>query len=92
VAFGKYDWTQANAIDVLCRLAADGVSPEQTLTDLKAAMPEMREEALLSAAQALLERAEASHELASIVRQLEEVPAFREAAAEVRAYLAQGTG
>jgi hypothetical protein len=29
VAFGAYDWTQGNAIEVLCRLAADGVDRDR---------------------------------------------------------------
>src|SRR5262245_58198977 len=31
VAHGEYDWTQGNAIEVLCRLAADGVESEAIL-------------------------------------------------------------
>src|SRR5205085_4738278 len=60
VAFGKYDWTQANAIELLCRLAADGIDREQTLADLKREMPRMRIEALLYVAGPLLKDARES--------------------------------
>ena len=47
VAYGKYDWTQGNAIEVLCRLAAEGVNTDSTVSEIRAALPRMRFEALL---------------------------------------------
>src|SRR5262249_32951819 len=35
IAFGDYDWIQGNAIELLCRWAAEGVEKERTLSDLK---------------------------------------------------------
>lgn len=58
VAFGEYDWTQANAIELLCRLAAEGIDRDRTLADLKRAMPGMRDTALLYVARPLVRHRE----------------------------------
>ncbi|MDR2012512.1 MAG: hypothetical protein LBQ20_05625 [Rhodanobacter sp.] len=84
IAFGKYDWTQGNAIEVLCRLAADGVDRERTLNDLKRELPSMRYEAYLYAAGPLLRRAASEPEIAVILQELESVDDFREAVEELR--------
>ncbi|WP_199029940.1 hypothetical protein [Ralstonia sp. ASV6] len=47
---GEYDWTQGNAIEILCRLHAKGVAPVSAFELLKRTIPSMREEALLYAA------------------------------------------
>lgn len=39
VAFGEYDWTQGNAIEVLVRLAAAGVERERTVADMRREFP-----------------------------------------------------
>lgn len=47
VAFGFYDWTQANATEVLCRLALNGVETEQTAAQIAKALPEWRYEQVM---------------------------------------------
>jgi hypothetical protein len=86
VAFGKYDWTQGNAIELLCRLAADGIDRNRTLTDLKREMPRMRDTALLYAARPLLYQAREHPALAAIIEELQEVPAFRAAVEQTGAH------
>jgi hypothetical protein len=46
VACGEHDWTQGYAIELMCRLAAEGIDRDRTLTDLKREMPGMRKTAL----------------------------------------------
>ncbi len=84
VAYGEYDWTQGNAIEVLCRLAAEGIDRERTLADLKSEMPGMRDTALLYAAGPLLHQAKENPQLAAIVEELQRVPAFNEAVEDLR--------
>ena len=83
VAFGEYDWTQANAIELLCRLAAEGIDRDRTLADLKREMPNMRDEALLYVAGPLLKRAEDDPAVAAIVRELRYVEEFEMAVEEL---------
>lgn len=49
VAFGEYDWTQGNAIEVLCRLASESVERDQIIAEVCREIPKMRYEALLYA-------------------------------------------
>src|SRR5262245_3020415 len=42
VAFGEYDWTQGNAIEVLVRLAAVGVERGRILDELRRVVPVIR--------------------------------------------------
>lgn len=84
VAFGEYDWTQGNAIAVLCRLAAEGVDRDRTLADLKRKMPLMREEALDYAAVELLELGASDPEVAAVVGELRQVGEFDLAVRTVR--------
>jgi hypothetical protein len=81
-AFGRYDWTQGNAIEVLCRWAAEGMDRERTLGDLKNKMPKMRSEALEVAAARLLPRAERDSAIREIVEELRGVAEFEEACGE----------
>jgi hypothetical protein len=84
VAFGEYDWTQSNAIEVLCRFAAEGIDRECILADLKSEMPGMRYEALLYAAGPLLHQAKENPQLAAIVEELQQAPELNEAIEDVR--------
>lgn len=54
VAFGEYDWTQGNAIEVLCRLASESVERDQIIAEVRREIPKMRYEALLYAFGSLL--------------------------------------
>lgn len=47
VAFGVYDWTQANAIDILGRFGIDGIEREKIAGELAFALPKLRYEAVL---------------------------------------------
>jgi hypothetical protein len=84
VAFGGYDWTQANAIELLCRLAAEGTDRNRTLADLKREMPGMRDTALLYVAGPLLQQAQSNPALGAIVEELQQVPEFRMAIDELQ--------
>jgi hypothetical protein len=84
IAFGEYDWTQGNAIEVLCRLAAEDVDRDRTIADLKRELPSMRYEAHLYAAGPLLQRAASDPPIAEILRELESVDEFHEAVQELR--------
>src|SRR5215813_2603246 len=84
VAFGPYDWTQGNAIEILCRLAAEGIDREHTLAELKSEMPSMRDTALLYAAGPLLRQANKNQPLAAIIEELREVFEFNEAVEDLQ--------
>jgi hypothetical protein len=79
VAFGEYDWIQGNAIEILCRFAAKGMETERTLSDLKAAIPAMREEALQYAALPLWHLSRSDEDLRAIVERLLLIPEFKDA-------------
>jgi hypothetical protein len=71
IAFGEYDWTQANAMELLCRFAAKGIQREETMTDLNREMPKMRWEALRCLAEPLLYQARGDKAIKGISRELE---------------------
>lgn len=83
VAYGEYDWTQGNAIEVLCRLAADGVDRQPILDELKQRFPSLRFEAQLYAAGPLIAQAEDNQAVAEIVEELMSLDEFREAVEEL---------
>lgn len=78
-AFGEYDWTQGNAIDILCRLAADGVQRTAILDELRRELPRVREEAVLYAFGPLLWRAKTSEPLQEVVDALSSIPEVADA-------------
>ena len=78
VAFGKYDWTQGNAIEILCRLAADDLDRDDIIDELIDQLPSIREEALGYALGPLLRQAETNHALKEIIERLLVVPEFKE--------------
>lgn len=77
-AFGVYDWTQGNAIEILCRLAADGIESKKIIKELKTHLPTMFEEAHYYAAGPLAKQAKENAQLNEIVIQLLTVPEFKE--------------
>ena len=83
VAYGEYDWTQGNAIEVLCRLAADGVSRDVIIDELKREFPNLRYEAQLYAVKPMLAQVETNPNLADILDELSEIEEFRETVAEL---------
>lgn len=83
VAYGQYDWTQGNAIEVLCRLAADGIRSKTIIADLKREFPNLRYEAQIYAIRPLLELAETNPSITDVLAQLEDVEEYRELIAEL---------
>jgi hypothetical protein len=83
VAFGKYDWTQGNAIEVLCRWAAEGLDRERTVRDLRYEAPRMRPEALDYAVGPLLSRAVGNPGLRELIDELRSIPEFGRACKDV---------
>lgn len=77
VAFGEYDWTQGNAIEILCRLAADGVRRDEIVDELIEHLPEMREEAHGYALGPLLNQSATNPELRDVLAKLLTVPEFK---------------
>lgn len=85
VAFGEYDWTQGNAVEVLVRLAATGVERDRIIADLRCEFPSFRYEAMLYSVGPLLHHAGRDPAVAAVVRELEDMPEWRRAAEELRA-------
>jgi hypothetical protein len=83
VACGEYDWTQGNAIEVLCRLAADGVESEAILEEMRTLLPVARYEAVAYATGPLLNHARSEPKVARIVDALLKIPAFAAVHAEM---------
>ncbi len=78
IAWGPYDWTQGNAIELLIRFAADGVCREELIEEIKALFPDIRYEAQLYALEPLIPRLETDKGLKSVVDRLVECVAFDE--------------
>lgn len=57
VAFGVYDWTQARAIEILCKLALEGLERQQIEKELAHALPQLRYETVMQARSALAQLA-----------------------------------
>lgn len=76
VAFGQYDWTQGNAIEVLCRLAADGVERTAIVEELKVHLPDIRDEAIQYALAPLLYQQTSNAALREVLSKLRAVPIF----------------
>ncbi len=83
VAFGEYDWTQGNAIEVLVRLAAVGVEREQIVAELRREFPGIRYEAQLYSVGPLLHHAARDPAVAAVVRELENLPEWRQTVQEL---------
>jgi len=83
VAYGEYDWTQGNAIEVLCRIAAKGIDRTSILSELKREFPTLRYEAQLYAVQPLLAVAEEDTAVADVVHEMMQLEEFRETVEEL---------
>lgn len=84
IAWGEYDWTQGNAIELLLRFAAEGIRTEEILAEIKTNFPQIRYEAQLYCMQPLLPELEQNASLKSIFDQLRnEIEEFEEAYAEL---------
>ena len=78
VAFGQYDWTQGNAIEVLCRLAAAGVERTAIVEELIVNLPDVRDEAIQYALAPLLHQQTSNAALREVVSELRQVALFNE--------------
>ncbi|QDU02070.1 hypothetical protein V6x_17580 [Gimesia chilikensis] len=84
IAWGEYDWTQGNAIELLLRFAAEGIRTEEILAEIKANYPQIRFEAQLYGIQPLLPELEQNAPLKAIFDQLRtEIEEFQRAYAEL---------
>lgn len=83
VAWGKYDWTQGNAIELLIRMAADGICREELIREITIKFPTVRFEARLYAIQPLMEASKQDSNLASVFEELMVVEDFRDAVEEM---------
>lgn len=78
IAYGDYDWTQGNAIEILCRLAADNVQREQIVAGLVEHLPAVREEAHYYALGPLISYAGSNQALNDVLSQLLSVQEFKQ--------------
>ena len=76
VAFGEYDWTQGNAIEVLCRLASEGVERNKIITEVRREIPRMRYEALIYAFGPLLKQSEDNPALAAVLHEFQDMEGY----------------
>ncbi len=53
IGFGEYDWTQYKAIDVLCRLAKEGIETEDTIKKIGDEIQDFRYEAVMPSLESL---------------------------------------
>ena len=83
IAWGEYDWTQGNAIELLIRFAASGIQREEILNDIKRNYPDIRYEAQLYAIQPLIPKLGSDPELKAIFDELIELESFRESYQEL---------
>ncbi len=86
IAWGSYDWTQGNAIEVLIRLAAQGTRSEEIVAEIKSKFSDIRYEAQLYALEPLLPLIDSDENLRSVVNQLMQNVQFAEAYNDVTRY------
>jgi hypothetical protein len=83
IAWGEYDWTQGNAIEILVRPAAKRIGRERTIADIHHEFARVSDEAKRYAVGPLLHRARFEPEVAVILNELNSVPDWREVVREV---------
>ncbi|MGF6906698.1 hypothetical protein [Fusobacterium sp. PH5-44] len=71
IAFGPYDWTQATALEVLCRLYVNGKISESILIDINKKLSDMQYETHLYFSRALLLRVETDKKYEDILKKLD---------------------
>ena len=83
IAWGKYDWIQGNAIELLIRFASEGIQSEELISEIKKEYPNIRYEAQLYAIQPLINELENNQALRQIFDQLFEIEDFKDAYDEI---------
>ncbi|MEL6536523.1 MAG: hypothetical protein AAFQ98_13990 [Bacteroidota bacterium] len=78
-AWGTYDWPQGNAIEVMIRLAAEGIHTEELLAEIREMFPDIRFEAQVYAIKPLLPLLEGDAALQKVFDSLMEIEEFEEA-------------
>lgn len=73
IAFGEYDWTQATALEVICRLYIDGKTPADIIEEIDTQLGNMRHETHLYFAQGLIKRRERDHRFNSVIKQIKNI-------------------
>ena len=84
VAFGEYDWIQGNAIEVLCRLASEGVDRDQIIADVRREFPNIRYEAQLYSIGPLLKQAKDNPALAAVLNEFEDIEEYQQTVEELK--------
>lgn len=82
VAFGEYDWTQATALEVLCRWHVDGILPKSIITEINRRIGDMRYETHLYFGRSLIVRKKDDHRFGDILLEIEN-KSFQEAIKEL---------
>lgn len=83
VAWGEYDWTQGNAIELLIRFASQGIDREQLIEEIKQNYPKIRYEAQLYSIQPLIGELEKDESLKSVFNELMTIEDFKESYKEL---------
>ncbi len=83
LAWGEYDWTQGNAIEILIRLAARGIQSEQIIAEVAQKFVTLEHEAQLYVIEPLIPLAANDNDLKAIVERLNQSSAFAKAYKEV---------
>jgi len=84
VACGEYDWTQGNAIEVLCRLASEGVERDQIIAEVRRELPNLRYKALIYAFRPLLKQAENDLALAAVLLEFQDMDEYQQTIEELK--------
>ncbi len=82
-AWGEYDWTQGNAIELLIRVASDGVRRAELIDEITENYPKIRYEAQLYAIQRLIPKLNENKELRMVFEELMKIPDFKDTYEEI---------
>lgn len=85
IAWGDYDWTQGNAIEIMIRFAAIGIERDEIIEEIKMNFPDIGYEAQLYALEPLIPLLKTDKDLKSVVDRMTECFAFAEIYKEVTA-------
>jgi hypothetical protein len=83
IAFGPYDWPQANALAVLCRWSVDGMDRDRTIVPITRALPRLDDEATAALAEWLAKRSKTDMRYGEIAATFRKISEFEEAWQEV---------